>query len=154
MRDVRDALEALKDIVGAPTLEFDGVGRAELIIEDQISLYIFRISDHELELTAYTTATDRYVSVEQLQALLRLNSIDKGLRAARFALDARGVPFLCQRVDVQLVDREALDRLVLDFVKTVMTFRDVDLTIAKDPGSPVRADDLSKDGEGGPLIRV
>jgi hypothetical protein len=154
VRDVRDALEALKDIVGAPALEFDGIGRAELIIEDQISIYLFRISDRDLELAAYTTAIDRYVSFEQLQALLRLNAINKGLREARFALDARGVPFLCQRVNVHLFDRGALDRLVLDFVKTVMTFRDADLTIATDPGSPVRADDLTKDGEGGSLIRV
>lgn len=154
MRDVRDALEALKDIIGATRLEFDGLGRAELIIEDQVSIYLFRISDHELELTAYTTTIDRYVSLEQLQALLRLNSIKHGLREARFALDAKGVPFLCQRVDVHLVDRQALDRLVLGFAQCVITFRDADLTRAMDPGSPVRSEELPKEGDDGPLIRV
>ncbi len=154
MKDVRDALEALKDIVGTPTLEFDGLGRAELIIEDQISIYLFRVSDRDLELTAYTTAIDRYVSVDQLSALLRLNSVEKGLRQARFALDARGVPFLCQRINVHLVDRQELDRLVLGFVQNVLTFRDSDLTAATDPGSPLRADDLSRDGDDGTLIRV
>lgn len=154
MRDVRDALEALKDIIGAPALEFDGFGRAELIIEDQISIYLFRISDRDLELTAYTTTIDRYVSQEQLKALLRLNSIKTGLREARFALDAKGVPFLCQRINVHLVDREALDRLVLGFVQSVITFRDADLTPATDPGSPVRSEEPPKEGDGGPLIRV
>lgn len=154
MRDVRDALEALKDIIGAPALEFDGHGRAELVIEDQLSVYLFRISDRDLELTAYTTTIDRYVSIEQLQALLRLNSIKTGIKQARFALDARGVPFLCQRIDVHLVDREALDKLVLGFVQCVMTFRDADLTALRDPGSPVRTDDAPRDDESGSFIRV
>ncbi len=55
MKDARDALEALKDIIGAPVLEFDGLGRAELVIEDQMSVYLYRISDRDLELAAYTT---------------------------------------------------------------------------------------------------
>jgi Tir chaperone protein (CesT) family len=154
VRDVRDALEALKDIVGAPALEFDGQGRAELVIEDRISIYLFRISDRDLELTAYTTTIDRHVSFEQLNALLRLNSISNGLRQARFALDARGVPFLGQRINVHLVDREALDRLVLGFVQCVMTYRDADLTHLTDPGSPVRSEELPKDGDSGSFIRV
>lgn len=154
MRDVRDALEALKDIIGAPALEFDGLGRAELVIEDKISIYLFRISDRDLELTAYTTTIDRHVSVDQLNALLRLNSIKSGLRQARFALDAKGVPFLCQRINVHLVDREALDRLVLGFVQSVVTFRDADLTHVMDPGSPVRSEELPNEGEGGSFIRV
>lgn len=154
MRDVRDALEALKDIIGAQTLEFDGLGRAELVIEDQISIYLFRISDRDLELAAYTTTVDRHVSHDQLHALLRLNAIRSGLRRARFALDVRNVPFLSQRINVHLADREALDRLVLGFIQNVMTYRDADLGHVMNPGRPLRANDLPMEGDGSSFIRA
>jgi hypothetical protein len=154
VKDVRDALEALKDITGAAAFEFDGLGRAELIIEDHLSIYLFRVSDSKLELAAYTTTSDRYVSLDQLKALLRLNSLKGGPRQARFALDAKGVPFLCQRIHVQRLDRDELDRQVLGFIKCVATFRDADLSRAADPGMPVRAEDLLQDSDTGPIIRA
>ncbi len=83
-----------------------------------------------------------------------MNSIRFGLRQARFALDARGVPFLSQRINVHEVDREALDRLVLGFVQCVALYRDADQSQIGVPGGPVRSGDLPKDGEGTPHIRV
>lgn len=154
VKDVRDALEVLKDITGVATLEFDRLGRAELVIEDYISVYLYRISDHDLELAAYTTTSDRYVSSDQLKALLRLNSLEDGIKEARFALDAKGVPFLCQRINVHRVEREALDRLVLGFVQTVAKYRDVDLNRLADPGSPMRSGDQPPEGDMGGFIRV
>lgn len=154
MKDVRDALEVLKDITGVRSLEFDGQGRAQLVVEDYISVYLYRISDRDLELAAYMTTSDRYVSSDQLKALLRLNSIKDGTREARFALDAKGVPFLCQRINVHLSDKESLDRLVLGFVQDVVKYRDADLSRIADPGSPVRAGDQPPEDDLGAYIRV
>jgi hypothetical protein len=122
MRDVREALEALKDITGLSRLAFDAKGRAEIVVQEALSIYLVRVSDIVLEIAAYVAAGRRQPTDDELRNLLRANA-DIGNDGSRFALDVSGTPFLCQRIDVALIEPRDLDRILLDFAKRVSSLR-------------------------------
>jgi len=122
MRDVREALEALKDLTGLPRLAFDAKGRAEIVVQEALSVYLVRVSDAVMEIAAHVEADRRQPTDEVLRKLLRANA-DVLNDGARFALDVNGAPFLCQRVDVALIEPRDLDRILLDFAKRVSRLR-------------------------------
>lgn len=122
MRDVREALEVLKDLTGLPRLAFDAEGRAEIVVQEALSVYLVRISETEMEIAAHVEADRRQPTDDALRHLLRANAElrDDG---ARFALDVAGTPFLCRRVDVARIEPRDLDRIVLGFARRVSTLR-------------------------------
>ncbi|WP_187972888.1 type III secretion system chaperone [Aquibium microcysteis] len=122
MRDVRQALETLKDLTGLQQLAFDAGGRAEIVVQDSLSVYLVRISETVMEIAAHVATDRRQPTDGGLRDLLRANA-DAGLADARFALDSAGVPFLCQRVDVAALEPDDLDRILLDFIRRVTRLR-------------------------------
>ena len=122
MRDVREALEALKDLTGLPHLSFDAKGRAEIVAQEALAVYLVRVSDTVMEIAAHIAGDRRQPSDDELRHLLRANA-DCGDGDARFALDIAGAPFLCQRVDVTSIGPGDLDRVLLDFIRLVSRLR-------------------------------
>lgn len=122
MRDVREALEALKDLTGLPTLAFDAKGRAEIVVQEVLAVYLVRVSDVVMEIAAHVATDRRQPTEDGLRALLRANA-DLRNEDARFALDVAGAPFLCQRIDVAVLEPRDLDRILLDFVRRVSRLR-------------------------------
>lgn len=127
MRDVREALEALKDLTGLSRLAFDANGRAELVIEEAVSIYLVRVSDVEIEVAAHFQPDQRQPTNDELRNLLRANA-DLEDDDARFALDVAGIPFLCQRIDVRSINPGDLDRVILDFAMRVSRLRHTEKT--------------------------
>ena len=122
MRDVREALEALKDLTGLSRLAFDAEGRAEIVVQDALSVYVVRVSDVVMEIAAHIAIDRRQPTEDDMRNLLRANA-DFRNEDARFALDVAGMPFLCKRVDVSLIQPGELDHILLDFTKRVLRLR-------------------------------
>lgn len=127
MHDVHQAVEALGSALGLDNLEFDQNGNLTLAIEDNLLINLRQEDARTIEIwTALTSAADtRDASV--LASLLVANHLGEGTGTARLALtpDRNGI-VLCERLAVEDLGDDGLQRRLADFIRYAMFWNSPD----------------------------
>jgi hypothetical protein len=127
MRNVHDALEAIRTRSGLGALQFDKNGAAELVFDRKISVNVVRIDETHLEFVTYLALPGFSIEALPLRALLHANYLGTATGGGRLALDPRDDELLyCERVDVSSLDEARLERRLLDFVRHAAFWRSED----------------------------
>lgn len=118
MKDVNHAMSVLRQRAGIADLAFNADGQAELVIERAVSVYVTRVSDAVLEMSARIAALDGRLEREVMERLLVANSLGDGTGHSRLAIDprTRGA-LLCERVDVTALEAAPFEARFVAFVR-------------------------------------
>ena len=120
MHDVHQALKSIEQSAGLKKLEFNSAGVAELKFDGEVSIYLVKISDTQLEFVNYLEISGYEADIYVLRALLHANHMGDATGCGRLALDPQDDELMfCERVNVTELDAKAFEARLLEFVKHV-----------------------------------
>lgn len=144
MQDVNHAISVLGERAKLPSLAFNADGAIELIIDDLLSVYLTRVSERAMELSARLADLDGKITADVMQRMLVANCLGDGTGAARLSVEAQGGgAILCERVDVTVLDADALEAVFTLFVRTAAFWMSDSVAELLNPGdaSPENPED-------------
>lgn len=149
MRDVHEAMAALRASIGISDIGFERFDHFDLIVDDRLTVDFHRVGDTAIEIAAVVAAPSAVPDAAVLRARLVANHLGRETGAARFARDPRdGSAILCRRIEVGPCDDRAFVASVLDFIRRALA-----VSQARGP-APVRSDRPSSYDETEFRIRI
>lgn len=117
MRDVDEAIGALRTISGLEELELDSDGQVQLTFDDDVPLGIVKVDDGAIEVFSAVPSSGVELTAARLMAILSANLLGSLTGSARIGLDQRDETLvLCQRIDLELYDAVRFEKCILDFL--------------------------------------
>ena len=151
IRDVRAAIEVIRERTGLRDLDLDASGHAELVLDKDVSVHLTRVSDTEIELAAFMPSHDDGGTLASYRKLLAANGEATG--EARFGLDGDGRTVLSERLTLRDLSEDALDAAIVSFARRSVALRTIEDGRVAAPGSPPSGDTVTPAGLGS-MMRI
>ncbi|WP_163850679.1 type III secretion system chaperone [Pseudooceanicola aestuarii] len=118
LKDCREALQSIADLIGVPVLNTDAEDTAAIRVGNLLNVNLHVMNETQLELSSRLTLSGGSVGAEQARALLSWNATHDG--PERISLDPEtGGTVLGRRVAVTQFDPAGLKTVLDDFVHAV-----------------------------------